>query len=288
MRNLLSIALCLPLAACVIGDENIGSEGDDPGGSNTGGSNTGGSNDGSITGLIAQDTTWSGTVLIGISGATTRIEPGVTVTVSPGTILRFKPSAGLDIQGTLRIQGTSASKVQLEPLADSSYALILNGAPSAGKLEMAYAVMKGGNIQTSAGSTMTVTDSKMWNAPGDLLIMNGGTVNMSYSQIGPDPGIASATHCNIHTNGSANTISITRSNINGAPYGLMLYGGQNAILTNNNWYDNSSSDVDTQPSVSADVSGSWFDGAQPVAGSGATLTANNLSATKLTTAGVRP
>lgn len=283
MRNLLSIALCLPLAACVIGDENVGG-GDDQGGSNNG-SNTGGSNDGAITGLIAQDATWSGDVLIGLSGTTTRIQPGVTVTVEPGTHLQFKSGAGLDIQGTLRIQGTAASKVQID--AANSFALIIAGAPTAGKLEMTYAVMKGGNIQTSAGSTTTITDSKMWDAPGDLLIMNGGTVNMTYSQIGPDPGGTSTTHCNIHTNGNANTINITRSNINGAPYGLMLYGGQNAILTNNNWYDNSS-DVDTQPNVSGDVSGSWFDGAKPVAGSGATLTANNISATKLTDAGVRP
>jgi len=285
MRNLLSIALCLPLAACVIGDENSG--GNDPGGSGGGGSNTPPVDDGSITGLIGQDTSWSGTVLIGFSGSTTRIQPGVTVTVEPGTVIKFKQGAGLDIQGTLRVAGTSAGKVQIEPAAGNSYAFILGGAPSAGKLELAYAVMKGGNIQTSAGSSVAITDSKMWDAPGDLLIMNGGTVNMTYSQIGPDPGTTSATHCNVHTNGNANTISITRSNINGAPYGFMLYGGQNAILTNNNWYDNSS-DIDTQPSVSADISGGWFDGARPVAGSGATLTANNISATKLTDAGVRP
>lgn len=283
MRNLLSIALCLPLAACVIGDENVAGGGDDQGGSNNGSNN--GSNDGAITGLITQDATWSGDVLIGLSGTTTRIQPGVTVTVQPGTLLKFKSGAGLDIQGTLRIQGTSASKVQIE--ATNSFALIMGSSPTAGTLEMAYAVMKGGSIQTGAGSTTTITDSKMWDAPGDLLIMNGGTVTMSYSQIGPDLGTTSTTHCDIHTNGNANTINITHSNINGAPYGLMLYGGQNAILTNNNWYDNSS-DVDTQPNVSADVSGSWFDGAKPVAGSGATLTANNISAIRLTDAGVRP
>jgi hypothetical protein len=153
---------------------------------------------------------------------------------------------------------------------------------------MTYAVMKGGALVTAAGSTSTITDTKMWGASGDLLIMNGGTVTMTYSQIGADPADGpDRTHCNIHTGGNANTISITKSNINSVPYGLMLYGGQNAILTGNNWYNNSTADVDTQPGVSGDLSGSWFDGAPPVAGAGATLTLLNLAAAKLADAGVR-
>ncbi len=279
MRKLLSIALCLPLAACVIGDVDPGSgDGDDQGGGPTGG----GSADGSLTGLITESTTWSGTVLIGLDRTTTQIEPDVTITVSPGTQIKFKQGAGLVIKGTLKIEGTSAGKVVLEPVADNTYGLIVQGA-----LDMKYAVMTRGNIQTSAGSRSTIVDTKMYRAAGDLLIMSGGTVNMSYSQIGPAPGETDTTHCQIHTSGDANTISITRSDINGAPYGLMLYGGQNADFTNNNWYANDI-DISTQPGVTGDVSGSYFDGAPPVAGGGATLTANNLSATRLTDAGVRP
>jgi len=285
MRKLLSIALCLPLAACIIGeDTGGGSAGDDQPGPGPGP----GPSDGSITGLIDQDTTWSGTVLIGYDRSTTQIEPGVTVTVAPGTVLRFKESSGLVVKGTLRIQGTSAQKVRLEPVADNAYRIFLESAPTAGKLEMTYAVMTRGNIQTSAGSTTTITDSKMYRAGGDLLVMNGGSVTMSYSQIGPAPGEVEATHCNIHTGGDGNSINITHSNLNGAPYGLMLYGGQNAIFTDNNWYDNSDADISTQPGVSADISRSWFDGLKPVAGTSATLTANNLSNTRLTDAGVRP
>jgi len=287
MRNLLSLALCLPLAACVIGSNDPGSTtGDDTG---SDGSNT--PPDPAITGLITTSATWSGTVRIGIANNTpTRIEQGVTITVAPGTDIQFANGAGLEIRGTLKVQGTSASKVQLHAASGSYFGgLTVVGAPTAGTLELSYAVMKGGAIQTSAGSTSTVTDTKMFGASGDLLIMNGGTVNMTYSQIGADPADgADSTHCNIHTGGNANTINITRSNIVGVPYGLMLYGGQNAILTNNNWYNNSTADVDTQPGVSGDVSGSWFDGAAPVAGTGATLTKNNLAAAKLADAGVRP
>jgi hypothetical protein len=293
MRKLLTIALCLPLAACIIGEENGGQGGGggdgDGDGTGNGGGGGGGTNDGSLVGVIASDTTWSGTVVIGIDRqTTTRINEGVTVTVSPGTIIKFKDGigAGLDIRGTLRVQGTSASKVQLEPnVIEKTYGLIVG---STGKLELSYAVMTRGSIQTSTGSTTTITDTQMSRAAGDLLIMNGGSVTMSYSQIGTPPGQADSTHCNIHTSGNANQISITRSNINAAPYGLMLYGGRNAIFTNNNWYDNMT-DIDTQPEVSADVTGSWFDGAAPIAGGGATLIGTNaLSATRLTDAGVRP
>jgi hypothetical protein len=289
MRKLLSIALCLPLAACIIGEENggAGDDGDGTGDGGGGGGGGGGNNDGSLVGVIAADTTWSGTVLIGIDRqTTTRINEGVTITVSPGTTIKFKEGAGLDIRGTLRVQGTSAGKVQLGPNAgESTYGLIVG---STGKLELSYAVMTRGNIQTSAGSTTTITDTQMSRAAGDLLIMNGGSVTMSYSQIGVPQGQTDTTHCNIHTGGNANEISITRSNINAAPYGLMLYGGQNAIFTNNNWYDNTA-DIDTQPGVSANVTGSWFDGAAPIAGGGATLQGTNaLSATKLLDAGVRP
>lgn len=287
MRKLLLLALCLPLVACVIGSNDPGSTSDDDDGSN-------GTNNppaGAITGLITSDATWTGVVVIGIANNTpTRIEPGVTITVSPGTEIKFAGGAGLEIRGALKIQGTSAGKVQLHPDTGNFFGgLTVVGAPSPGTLEMAYAVMKGGAISTSAGSTSTITDSKMFGASGDLLIMNGGTVTMSYSQIGADPADGpDGTHCNIHTGGNANTISITRSNINGVPYGLMLYGGQNAILTNNNWYGNTTADVDTQPGVSADLSGSYFDGTPPVAGTGATLTLANLSLTKLVDAGVRP
>jgi hypothetical protein len=292
MRNLLSIALCLPLAACVIGDENTG-----PGG----GDNEPDPNpidESAITGLITQDATWSGTVLIGIKDrATTRIEPNVTITVAPGTIIKFQPGlgAGLNVLGSLKVEGTKEQRVTLEP-ADGAgtFRLDLGATPTPGTLEMTYAVMTRGIIQTNAGSTATITDSKMYKAAGDLLIMSGGTVNMTYSQIGPDPGETDTTHCQIHTGGAA-LLNITRSNINSAPsgnvrtdtYGMMFYGGQNAVLTNNNWYG-SQFNIATQPGVSGDLTGSWFDANPPTGGGGANLLGlNALSGTQLLDAGVR-
>ncbi|HLL21718.1 MAG TPA: hypothetical protein VK427_06290, partial [Kofleriaceae bacterium] len=96
-----------------------------------------------------------------------------------------------------------------------------------------------------------------------------------------------STHCNLHIN-AASSITVTNSNINGAPYGLMFYGGVNANFQTNNWYGASDTDVATQAGVSGNFSGGWFEKGAPVAGPGATLTANNLSPTKLTAVGPRP
>ena len=120
--------------------------------------------------------------------------------------------------------------------------------------------------------------------------MNGGTINVSYSQIGADLGSADTTHCNMHFGGAGNMISVTHTNIEGTPYALMFYGGQAAIFTNNNWDMTATADpswIDSQPGVTGDFSGGYFSGGMPVAKAGATFTINTPSATRLTDAGVR-
>ncbi len=280
MRNLLVFALALPLVSCTVGDEPGGSGDDLPGDEHdTGEDDGGGTGTGEgIAGNITADTTWSGSVRI--KGATT-IDAGVTVTVAPGTTLSFADTTRIQIDGTLNIEGTAAGKVNLQAEAGATY---YSGFGVNGTLTMSYAVFKGGAITLNTGATATITDTKMWGAGGDYLIMNGGTLDMTYSQVGADPGVTDSTHCNLHFSGG--TIKVTRSNINGAPFGLMFYGGTNAIFTNNNWYDSPMKDVDAVAGVSGDFSGSWFQKGQPVSG-GANLTFNNLAPAKLVDAGPR-
>lgn len=281
MRNLLVLALALPLVACTVGEEgDPAGTGDEHGNGTGSGSDTGGEGTGEgIAGNIAADATWSGTVRI--KGATT-IAEGVTVTVPAGTTINFANTAGIQVLGTLRIEGTAASKVNIQAEAGAQY---YSGLQVTGTVDMAYAVIKGGAISMNTGSSVTITDSKMWGAGGDYIIMNGGALNMTYSQVGADPGVTDTTHCNLHFN--AGNISVTRSNINGAPYGLMFYGGVNADFQNNNWYGNTTKDVDAQPGVSGTFSGSWFENGQPGAVAGATLTFANLAPAKLVDAGPR-
>ncbi|MDQ3370144.1 MAG: hypothetical protein M3680_32400 [Myxococcota bacterium] len=279
MRNLLVLSLALTLGGCTVGLDAVGGGEEMTGDEHDTGEDepAPGTGEG-IGGAITADTTWSGTVRI--KGVTT-IAPGVTVTIAPGTTVNFANSTRIQVDGTLAIDGTAAAKVNLQAEAGATYysGFLINGT-----LTMAYTVFKGGAMTINASSNVTISDSKMWGAGGDYVIMNGGTFSMTYSQIGADPGVPDTTHCNLHLNGG--TISVTRSNINGAPYGLMLYGGNNAVFTNNNWFDNPK-DVETSPGVSGDFSGSYFQKGPPAAVGGATLTYTNLAPAKLTDAGPR-
>ena len=284
MRQLLFVALCLPLIACTVGGgEGPGGDDDDGSGSNPDPSD-------GLSGHITTSGEWSGTVKINgksSDGGAVTIDPGVTITVAPGTTLNFTPTSRLDVRGTLDINGTSAGKVilQTEPGAAGTNHGGLN---VYGTLTMDYAVQTGGGIHTYAGSTSTITDTAMSKVSGDFLVMNGGNVNVTYSTLGS--GTGDTTHCQMHFGGTGNTISVTKSNINTAPYGLMFYSGTNAIFTANNWESGPTpnKDVDTMPGVSGDFSNGYFAAGPPVAGTGATITANNLSGTRLTDAGPRP
>ena len=101
---------------------------------------------------------------------------------------------------------------------------------------------------------------------------NFGSVDMSYSAIGLEPGTRTDTnHCDMHFGGSGTTIKVTHSNISTSAYGLMLYGGNNVDLTLNNWFNNPIQ-IDTSAGVSGNITGGWFDKGAPTAGTGATLT----------------
>ncbi|HEX7843328.1 MAG TPA: hypothetical protein VF469_37910 [Kofleriaceae bacterium] len=280
MNKLLTLALSLPLLACVVGSSG------DTAAPGTGGG-TGGTGGGTADGKdhIKTPTTWSSTMSI---SKETVVDPGVTLTIAAGTVVKFAPSTGIEVQGTVDVQGTKASPVQLSPSAAGGhhYGFSVSGA---GELKMAYGVQAGGGISVDGGK-VTVTDTRMSQAQGDFLVISGGTVDVSYSAIGLEPGAGTdTTHCDMHFGGSGATISITHSNISTSSYGLMLYGGNNVKLTSNNWFGNSIQ-IDTSAGVSGDVSGGWFDKGAPSAtgNGGATLTVTPLATARLTDAGPRP
>ena len=282
MRKLLAIAFAIPMfAACTVGDDpTSGDDGDehpnmdpDPNPNPTGEG---------LSGTIASDMALSGAIRI---KGTTTIPSGVTVTVAAGSTLDFVNGSNFIVNGTMKIEGTAAGKVIARAEAGSTG---WNGFAVAGTLDVKYGDFVGGRIYTNgAAAALVITDSKMYQAGGDYIIMDGGTINMTYSQIGAGPGETDSTHCNLHIN-SASAITITNSNINNAPYGVMFYGGVGANFQTNNWYGSNTKDVDTATGVSGNFSNGWFEKGAPVAGPGAQITATNLSATRLTNVGPRP
>lgn len=269
MRKLCAIAFSI-LAACGVGEESpTGDEHPDD-------------MDPPITGTISADTTWTG--MKKFTG-TTVIAPGVTVTVAAGSELLFAGDAGLRVEGALFIEGTSASKVLAKP---DTGATGWGGIDVYGNLRVTYADFTGGNVTTNGPtSNLEINDSRMYRAAGDYVIMNGGRLQMMYSQLGPNQGETDTTHCNLHIN-AATSISVLRSNIAGAPYGVMFYGGVGSNFQYNNWYGASVKDVDTKSGVDGNFSFSWFEKGAPTAGPGATIIADNLATERIEQAGPRP
>jgi hypothetical protein len=282
------------LAACTIGEDADPNGGDsDDGvtdettdgtpddGTTDDGTPDDGTNPGEgISGNVTTSGTWTGTTVI---GAGTTIAPGVTITVEPGTTIEFATAgANLRVDGELLVNGTSASKVNIKARGTGFGGIV---AGTGGSVDMKYAVQTGGPLRMEMGSTVTLRDTKLFKVSGDFLIMNGGTLDVEYSQIGPSAGETDSTHCQMHFN-AATAIKVTHSIINGAPYGLMFYGGTQANFTSNNWLTNGIN-VSTQPGVTGDFSNGYFDDDPPVSGAGATITANNLAAAPLADAGVR-
>lgn len=140
---------------------------------------------------------------------------------------------------------------------------------------MRHTALSGGGISIGPSGKATIADSTISNprTAADVLAMNGGTLDMQYSEI--DLTSNNGGHTALLLNGAANKINVTKCTIRGAPYGLMFYGGENAVFTNNNW-DNDIN-VDATSGVSGDFSGCYFRGGAPLSVAGASFTAGNVS-----------
>lgn len=267
MSKLITVALAMPLVACVTAADDAAMAPVLDGVS--------------VSGHVAADATWTGTVNV-VNQLT--VDRGATLTIAAGTTVRIAEGASIVAQGTVNVQGTKASGVQISPTTATGHH---NGfsIPSGGVLQMSYAIQVGGNLEVTGGR-LTVTDSKMSRALGDLLVVNAGTVDMSYSQIGADEG-SDSTHCDGHFGGGGITIKLAHSNLAKAAYGLMLYGGSAVDLTYDNWFGNAI-DIDTSPGVMGDVTGSWFERGAPSAGAGAELLGlDSLASARVADAGPR-
>ena len=214
---------------------------------------------------ITASTTWTGAQQVLTN---TQIDPGVTVTVAASTTLSIAAAASLTVAGTLAFAGTSGGTITVTP-ADGAIAFGGISIPNGGVLTMAYATVTGGSIITSTTGKATIVDSRLSHASGDLLIMNGGTIDVEYSAIGVEPPATDSSHCDLHFGGTGNVIKFQHSTATTAAYGAMFYSGMAADFTYDNWYGNGIN-VDVQPGVNGDFSNSYFQNAPPT-GTGITI-----------------
>ena len=243
-----------------------------------------------ISGHIMANTTWMGNVnIIG----DTIIDPGVTVTVMAGAVINVTANMDIIVLGTLDAEGTSAAKITIQPAdgglhfgaPDSGITVGASAPVTPGTLIMKYVNQTGGSLRLFGSGTATVTDSTFAKADGDLLQMaDMASVDFEYSAIGLTAA-GDTTHCDMHfsTATALGTIKMSHSNVSTSSYGIMFYAGTNADFTFNNWFMNSTTNLDpTIGQVSGDFSSGYFDVVPPSISTPTTgITANTLSATML-------
>ena len=275
--------------------------------------------------LITADETWSGTKVL---TDTITIAAGVTVTVDAGTKITGPAGKNLRVRGTLKINGTAASHVSLNPISGIFAGVVVETGGTANvtyfdasKIATAFYVHAGATLTLDhadisdiskgvdvGGGTATVTRSKIQKMQNGGVNLGSGTLTIRDSLLLESTSdivvaisgaltieyseIGGATsvyeHCNLHIGGDV-TIKVTHNNIRSSVVGLMFYGGTNADFTFNNWYEN---DNDLDPAGGAALAGRTgdFRNGYWVRPPMATTGATfmPMSATKLTDAGIRP
>jgi hypothetical protein len=212
------------------------------------------------------------------------VDPGVTLTVGAGTTVTVDQAGELKVYGSLTAMGTSASIVTIQPATGNAHFGPADSGVTVGDgtnpASLTYTFVKhwGSSLVVAAGSTATITDSRMSQALGDFLITApNSTVTMKYSAIGLEPGAGTdTTHCDTHFNGG--TLTMVHSNLSTSSYGTMFYGGIGAKFMYDNWFGNTTN-VSIQAGVNGDFSNGYFENTQPPTVAG--ITAGTLSPTRL-------
>jgi hypothetical protein len=286
-------------AACTVG--TLGGPDPDPGSGTDPGSNTD-PTAGTIQGAITQDATWSGKVTIAASatilaGVTVTVAPGTVIEGKAGATLHV--AGKLDVAGTkasavniLPATGTptwpglvadAGGNISLTWVTGASAATLVychTGATCALNhvefSQMGNAIVVEGTATINAsrltevanggititGGDLEIVDTYVLTSQGDIIVQNGGNLDIQYSEVGDAQGTYE--HCDFHIN-SAAKLSITHSNIRNGVYGMMIGGTTNAIITSNNFLKNGTgTDLDAiGTNTNADFTGSYFDQGKP-------------------------
>jgi hypothetical protein len=246
----------------------------------------------------------AGTVFEGADGAVLQVHGNLSVNGTVAKPISMQPADGATSWGGIVVE--SGGVAQIHNVTGSKVATLLNckagalacvidraafsdlGQALVAASEVAIEKSIFENMSTNAmevntGGNVTITDSVFRGAPGDLIIVSGGALTMSYCELGAN---LTTEHGNLYITSSTG-LNITYTNIIGAPYGMMIGGSSNAQVNYNNFLNHSSDDVYSFGSnVAIDMSYNYWDSGPP-AGLGSEFIFNNTSATPILTAGPR-
>jgi len=145
---------------------------------------------------IVSNETWDKAVTYVISG-NIEIDPGVTLTIDPGTIIKFDTAtpSSLIVNGTLTAEGEEFSDIFFTSLKDDS-------------LTMAGDTNGDGNTTSPAAGN--------W---GGITVNSGGTATFKYATV-RYAGLSGTSEAQIHNDGGTVTISNKSFVVHGTEYGI--------------------------------------------------------------------
>jgi hypothetical protein len=117
-----------------------------------------------------------------------------------------------------------------------------------------------GAITFDAGADVTITDTSFTGVTGDLLVMAGGRLEITYSEIG---AISSTEHCGFHVD-AAEALVVTNNVIHNQPYGFMIGNIDGAVITGNNFIDNGTDIQDMGGTANTNATGNYWSGGAPL------------------------
>jgi len=277
-----------------------------------------------VSGSIASDATWSGTVRL---TGDADIVVGADITVAAGTVFQSADGATLTVHGSLLVNGTTAKPVRMEPVTGATSwggVVVESGGVATihhvtGNSAATFLTCKAGalastidsatlsnlgqaldvssqvtvekcsinNLTTNAivvgtDGDVTITDSVIYGAPGDLVIVNGGALNVSYTDIGSN---AATQHGDIFVSSSTG-LSVTYSNLAYATDAVSIGNTNGALFQYNNFVNNDVDVLDLGSNSGISMSDDYWDSGTPSLGAAFSITTPSPS--PIATAGPRP
>ncbi len=138
-------------------------------------------------------------------------------------------------------------------------------------------------VEVKAGASVTITDTVIWGGPGDLVIVSGGQLTMSYCDIGSASG---SQHGDIFVSSSTiNGVNVSYSNLTVAVDAVSIGNSTNATFQFNNFINNDTDVVDLGSNTAINMPNNYWDSGAPTLG--AAFSISSPAATPILDAGPR-
>jgi hypothetical protein len=157
---------------------------------------------------------------------------GIAVDAGGSAAIRYVTGTEVDALMTCR---AGALACELERIDFEDVGTIIRAASAASLVESRVSGMANGAVHVASGGDLTVSDTELSQSSHDLVTASGGHLTIEHTTIGGT--IDTYEHCNLHI-GSADSLTITRSNIVTGVYGIMIGNVNSARINYNNWEGN--------------------------------------------------